>query len=232
MRRRAFVVAGFLVILVCVAVLGLSLVRYRLHLLNSKELALGKVVAPWPEDNCTEASFALTDVGSKPIVRDTTPFSADQLAIYQLVLEQWKSNSRNVLNLSDKTEPLDRSITDCKCLKNIDIYSLKKAATSFHILPRTFERLVDAKTQLAVIKENDPHNGVKKRTPVNANMDQALKRGLFAVSEIAFDKSRTRAILSHSFVCGGLCGNGRVWLLEKKDGVWKKMERECGGWIS
>jgi hypothetical protein len=52
------------------------------------------------------------------------------------------------------------------------------------------------------------------------------------MSEIAFDKEQGRALVSYSFVCGSLCGSGGVWLFEKVDGVWKKSERVCGGWIS
>lgn len=73
---------------------------------------------------------------------------------------------------------------------------------------------------------------MRKGVSVDAAVNNAFKNGLFELSEIAFDKAHRRAIVSYSFVCGSLCGNGGVWLFEKVDGVWKKSENVCGGWIS
>ena len=38
-------------------------------------------------------------------------------------------------------------------------------------------------------------------------------------------------MMSYSFRCGSLCGQGGTVVFEKKDGVWKKSQN-CGGWIS
>jgi hypothetical protein len=55
--------------------------------------------------------------------------------------------------------------------------------------------------------------------------------GLVTVSEIRFDKKHRHAIVSFSFYCGSLSGNGGAVLLEKIDGAWQR-KSQCGGWIS
>jgi hypothetical protein len=66
-------------------------------------------------------------------------------------------------------------------------------------------------------------------------VDQSLKRAfgsaLFELSEIVFDKEHRRAVVSYSFVCGELCGNGSTLVLNKVGQGWKVAKR-CGGWVS
>jgi hypothetical protein len=52
------------------------------------------------------------------------------------------------------------------------------------------------------------------------------------MSEIAFDKDHRFGVVSYSFWCGSLCGNGSTLVFEKVDGVWKNANRPCGGWVS
>jgi len=66
-------------------------------------------------------------------------------------------------------------------------------------------------------------------------LDQSVKSafdtGLFTLSEIAFDRDHRRAVLSYSFVCGRLCGNGNTLVLRKVGHNWKVLKRR-GGWVS
>ena len=93
-------------------------------------------------------------------------------------------------------------------------------------------RLVDADKQAVIVRSNDPNNPIREGKSVETAVNVAFSTGLFSMSEIAFDKEQRRALVSYSFGCGSLCGSGGVWLFEKVDGVWKKSERVCGGWIS
>ena len=56
-------------------------------------------------------------------------------------------------------------------------------------------------------------------------------QGLFSVSEIVFETEQRR-LVSYSFACGSLYGNGGTWLFEKVNGVWERTDRDCGGWVS
>jgi hypothetical protein len=93
--------------------------------------------------------------------------------------------------------------------------------------------LVDPGKQAVIIHSNDPEQFLCVRgSQVETAVNDAFSTGLFSVSEIAFDKEHRRALVSYSFVCGSLCGSGGVWLFEKIDGLWKKSEHACDGWVS
>jgi hypothetical protein len=159
------------------------------------------------------------------------------VAIYRGILERWNSNYRSLLNVSNRTFPVDRDLLDCGCLKGIELQSIANAAHLFHILTRDVLagkniRLVDADKQAVIVQSNDATKSIREGKSVETAVNGAFSTGLFSMSEIAFDKEQRRALVSYSFVCGLLCGSGGVWLLEKVDGVWKKSDRDCGGGIS
>jgi hypothetical protein len=45
--------------------------------------------------------------------------------------------------------------------------------------------------------------------------------GIISFSHVGFDSSLHQAIVSTSFVCGGLCGTGRYYVLKKRSGRWQ-----------
>lgn len=55
--------------------------------------------------------------------------------------------------------------------------------------------------------------------------------GYFTFSRIGFDSTKTRALVYVIFACGGLCGNGDYFLLEKDKNTWKIKEK-YPVWIS
>ena len=237
MKRPA--VIGISVIAVLVLVGSLSLAR-RSHLavLTPSELAVKRLTPPAPpDDSCAEIQRALASSSDEKPVRNTNPSSADDIAIYKGILEHWNSNSRSLLNVSNRTFPIDRDLSDCGCLKGVQLQSIANAAHSFHILTRDVLgekniRLVDADRQAVIVRSNDPSNSIREGNSVETAVNGAFPTGLFSMSEIAFDKEHRRALVSYSFVCGSLCGSGGVWLFEKVDGTWKKSEHVCKGWIS
>ncbi len=120
-------------------------------------------------------------------------------------------------------------------LKGIQVESLLIASHSFHdltpdVLLGRNTRLVDLKKQATIINDNDPSNTIGKGKSVKAAVRDALVTGLFSMSEIVFD--REHALVSYSFWCGSLCGNGATLVLEKASGEWRRTDRMCGGWIS
>jgi len=47
------------------------------------------------------------------------------------------------------------------------------------------------------------------------------------VSEIAFNRSRRYAVLNLSFACGNLCGYRGTMVVERANGRWRAMTRNC-----
>lgn len=48
-----------------------------------------------------------------------------------------------------------------------------------------------------------------------------MSRGYSLVSAVGFNSDKTQALVYFGHHCGGLCGFGRFYLLEKKDGKWQ-----------
>ena len=84
--------------------------------------------------------------------------------------------------------------------------------------------------QNLVKKAIDDHQKVTTEQ-IDDSVKQAFQTGLFTLSEIVFDKEHRRAVVTYSFVCGTLCGNGDTLLLKKVGQHWRVAKR-CGGWIS
>ncbi len=237
MKRRA--VIGIAVTAVLALLVEIPLAR-QLHLavLTPSELAPKAPPPPEPpDDNCAEIQRVLAGSPHERPVRNANPFSADEVAIYRGILERWNSKSRSPLNVSNRTFPIDRDLSDCGCLKGIEPPNIARAAHTFHILTGDVLggkniRLVDADKQTVIVQSNDPSNSISEGESVETTVTSAFSAGLFSVSEIAFDKEHRRALVSYAFVCGSLCGSGGVWLFERVDGVWRKSEHVCGGWVS
>lgn len=245
MRWRTLVGSSAVIVLLLVG--ALFLLRHScLARLGPAELALKHINPPssWADPDCSRLrrtiSTAVRESVSKTIV-STDSLSADEVAVYRVVLHRWNSDARTSLNVSDRTFPLDAvsprsSISNCECARSLEVQSLVGASHSIHALtPAVFPerniRLVDADTQFTTIQHNDPHNGMARGKSVENAVDDAFVSGLFSMSEIAFDRDHRQALVSYSFVCGSLCGSGGTWLLEKVDGVWRRND-VCGGWVS
>jgi len=184
--------------------------------------------------------------GPRPIV-SSDPLTAEQIAVYRAVLEDYTKDSKGVLNVADRTEPLDQSGVgfDEACFKDIQAQPARDSVHVIHklglslVLDKRFA-LVDPERQQDKIKENDPQKLVKSaiddHQPVtDKQVDESVKRafetGLFTLSEILFDKQQRHALVAYSFVCGGLCGNGNLLVLTRSGHKWR-VTKKCGGWVS
>ena len=177
--------------------------------------------------------------------KSTENLTADEVAIYRAVLQLNAPNNSGAprtLNVSATTFPLDPSsrrsgLSNSGCLKGIQLDNLASASRSFHelshdILPNKVARLVDPKKQENIVHDNDPDKTMGDGKSADTAVKGALGTALFSLSEIAFDRARTHAVVSYTFWCGSLCGNGATWVFEKVGNEWKKTDRNCGGWIS
>jgi len=240
MSRRALVGISAVVMLLLVSAL-LVVQRSSSVSLTATELALKHINPPssWADPDCERLRRAVriaVGASGRKAATNRGRLSADEIAVYRAVLLQWNSDARP-LNLAERTLPLDVTSSDCECLKNFDVQNLIGASHPFHRLtrdafPERNIRVVDAAKQFDMVQTNDPHNGMAAGKSVEKAVNDAFTSGLFSVSEIAFDKDHQQALVSYSFVCGSLCGSGGTWLLERVDGVWKRTNRTCGGWVS
>jgi hypothetical protein len=242
MSRPALIGMPAVVVLLVVGAL-LVVQRFRLVPLTPTELAIKHIDPPgsWADPDCERLPRAVRTAVAGPGSKDAINvghLSADEVAVYEAVLRQWNSDAQ-VLNVANRTFPLDAASPDgsCECLMNLDVQNLASAARSFHYLtPSVFPerniRIVDADKQRTAIRTNDPHNGMAAGKSLEKAVNDAFRRGLFSMSEIAFDRDHREALVIYRFVCGSLCGSGGTWLFEKANGVWKRIDRVCGGWVS
>jgi hypothetical protein len=173
--------------------------------------------------------------------------TADEIAVYRVVLDNYTKGDKSVLNVAEKTEPLDQSGFgfDKACFKNFQSSAVKGSVAAIHKLDASIVQnsrilLVDPDQQQDTIKANDPQNLVKSvidehQEVTDKQLDDSIKRafetGLFTLSEVLFDVRHRHALVAYSFVCGGLCGNGNLLLLTKVGRNWK-VSKTCGGWVS
>lgn len=165
------------------------------------------------------------------------PLERDAVSIYKILLQQWRDGSPSLLNVSDKTVPLNVSHEgwSCDCIAKVDVENLLAASRRFHRIPSgvlSRVKLIDQKRQMAVIHQNDPNKTMREGKSVNDAVAGAYAAGLVTLSEVAFDKEHRRALVQFSIHCGALCGSGHFVLLEKTGQTWTMAKQSCGGWIA
>jgi hypothetical protein len=186
---------------------------------------------------CPSAAF----LNDRP-AKSKRPLSADEIAIYKAVLQQYTSNERQPLNISVRTFPLEPTslrsgLSNSECLKGIQLELPSTISHSFHdltpeVLIRTNMKLVDPSKQAKLVHSNDPSKTMRSEKSVDKAVKDAFATGLFSMSEIAFDKEHHHAAVSYSFRCGSLCGHGATMIFERVGNEWERKDRHCGGWIS
>ena len=173
------------------------------------------------------------------------PLTEEQIAVYRTVIDSYSNGSNATLNVADETETLDLS-EDKDCLKGIDLDPGNTSTSVVHRLDNRVTKmkknivLVNGELQQKKVEENDPQKLMKRaidggervtEKQLDGSLREAFATGLFAFSEIAFDKRHQHAVLAYSFVCGGLCGHGNTIVLRKVRGKWKQ-RKTCRSWIS
>jgi hypothetical protein len=167
------------------------------------------------------------------------PLTAERLAVYRAVLHGWMENEVRVVNLSDKTVPIQTSglMSAEGCDKGLDLEPVSPSLIHrfrTQDLPQLGSDkivLVDPEQQTKEIAENDPERTIGKGRSIEDAVRNGFEHGLVTLSEIRFSKDHNFAIVAYGFRCGGLCGNGGTAVLEKKDGVWQR-KSQCHDWIS
>ena len=187
--------------------------------------------------------FALTGLAAaqdepKPTV-SLKPLSTEQLSIYHALLAGFMDQDTPQVNLADRTVPFGATgpASDESCGKDLDLEPMSPTLVHQFRLADLAQlssdkiNLVNRSRGEKNVKDNDPWAGIQQGHSVEDSVRNGFAHGLFTFSEIQFDKSHTHAIVSYSFVCGRLCGNGAEVVLEKTETGWR-LEKRCGVWIS
>ena len=178
----------------------------------------------------------------KPTVSNDS-LTVEQLAIYRVVLNNYRKGDKSAMNLSDRTDLLQSvpGSPDLACTNRIkagDSTVVHRITDAAALGPGLV--LADPDRQQEEIDKNDPQNLVKRAIDdhekvTDKQLDETIKRafetGLFSLSEIAFDKEHRYAVVAYSFVCGGLCGNGETLVLRRTGQAWK-IVKHCSTWVS
>ena len=168
-----------------------------------------------------------------------SPMTSDQIEVYRVFLSSYTNGSKAPhLNLAKHTSALELSkeMSEGGCLKGIDLDAAYSNSVVHEFDSKTPLRenitIVDPEEQNKAVKEVNPSRTMRRGTPVNRAVANAFAIGLLTLSEVGFDKTHQYAVMSFSFVCGGPCGHGATLVFEKRNGHWKELKRDCGGWIS
>jgi hypothetical protein len=169
---------------------------------------------------------------TKPIISDK-PLTPDELAAYRVVLGDFMDNAKgkHPVILAMRTLPFHLEDMDADCGKNFhmdegafgevhrfrpeDIHALVSGKMKVSTL-----KLVDPEAQAKEVADNAPDKAIHKGKSISAAVENGFAHGMVQLGEIHFDHEHLHAILSVSFSCGSLCGNGTTVILEKKDGHW------------
>jgi len=194
---------------------------------------------------CTTLGAAQTS--EKPHLNiSAEALTAEQVAIYQLLLSDLLKEYEDGFNLANRTEAKRLGPSSSQgCGNGIEYPPGEGPAGVVHRidskLVQSFKiTLVDPESQQQIIKDGDPQKVVLKaieegKKVSDKEVEEAVKaaftHGMLWLSEIAFDKDHHQAVVSYSFVCGSLCGDGKTLLFESTDGKWKRAE-VCSQWVS
>lgn len=244
--RRIIAIVGVAVVVSFLIATWALAGRYTQNKLSAAELApkQGVIRAPSIED-CSEPRLAYERLNRSSRVLDKKPphnsgiLTEDEIAIYRLIIDQW-IGKKGALNVAQQTFPVEVSIDEnmsCECLRGFDAQTLFLATHSFHkltwaVLREQNIRIVSVTDQRNKIARNDPERLIEAGKSINEAVTIAEENGLFSLSEIVFDRTRQRALVSYSFQCGMLCGSGATLIFEKTSFGWKRSKIDCGGWVS
>lgn len=154
------------------------------------------------------ASCKQNVLSSLRLRRDSPPFNSLADKIYRLLTRGGDDYSLRADTIRDFAE---RACTG------------GRVSQAFHTdLPRTF-----------IADDSVYFEGLPTRNK-NAKSFERLfpgAPGIISFSHVGFDTSLDEAIVSTSFICGGLCGSGEVYVLKKRWGRWQVVN-QWNVWVS
>lgn len=175
------------------------------------------------------------------IVRTPT---AEEIAIYRIVLQSFLEKSKQPLNLVDRVFALDAVplVPDTDGIKGSDMRS-RKIRNVLHLdaavtqgMPVT---LVDSDHFNRPAREDAPGIIPQKATHIHHRLTDTRKKtarptlpsALLSLSTIVFDPTHKTAVVAYRFVCGALCGDGGMFVLQRSSSSWEILHKNIE-WVS
>jgi hypothetical protein len=159
------------------------------------------------------------------------PLTMTQVEVYRAFLASYLDGNGGVINVAEKTEPMEPSEDDFKgCMNQFPKGSSTKKV---HVFTTEFAqddriRLVDSDKY----KIPDVGNFMSRKEDLDSAVQKAVNAGLLTLSEVVFDSHHQLAALNFGFICGSLCGHGGTVIFRLHQGKWVRSKRSCGGWQS
>jgi len=162
--------------------------------------------------------------------------TSDAAHIYAVFLHTWAGDSHHPLNVSKTAGPPTagdiQQYSDCAKASGIKHAQWSTSAPVADLRNSLGElanvRFVDPKTW----HPRDPGDFIAKGKPVDSSVDEGIANGLMTLSAITFNARHDTAMLTYSFRCGALCGNGGVVMFNKTSKGWTQNSFRCSGWMS
>jgi hypothetical protein len=161
---------------------------------------------------------------------------ADQVAIYRIFLQSHTSIVRRMMNLANTTQPLNTSsLRFDRCTQGVKLKDLGDTERTVHaighdVAKRLPVNLVDQAQQAEIVAPRA--QGISTGKTADDAAPDKFAFGYFTVSEIAFDKDRTVAVMQYAFRCGPQCGHGATLMFQRTKAGWVEVQQPCSSWIS
>lgn len=89
-------------------------------------------------------------------------------------------------------------------------------------------RVVDPNVQRLIVHTRDPYRNITGEGDIDEALQSAFDAGLLQVSDVGFNVTGQRAVLTFSFSCGELCGHSGTAMLQRQRGQWVRSQQTCG----
>lgn len=178
-------------------------------------------------------ALALSAIAALPVIIPALNNDrARKLEVYRAFAASYGEG--NAVNLANVTTRFDSQNEDVlMCAPSV----LLTTAATRHFRTQTFAqsdfagspiRVVDPDIQRLLIRTHDPSRNIMGDDNIDEAIQAAFDAGLLQVSDVGFDITGQRAVLTFSFSCGMLCGHAGTAMLERRDGRWVRSQQECG----
>jgi hypothetical protein len=181
----------------------------------------------------TLIALALSAIVATPVIAPVLNNDRDRkLEVYSAFAAHYGEG--NAVNLADVTTRFDASNEDVlMCAPSV----LLTTAATRHFRTQTFAqddfaaspiRVVDPEIQGLLVQINDPDRNITSENDLAGALEDAFDAGLLQVSDVGFNITGQRAVLTFSFSCGMLCGHSGTAMMERRNGQWVRSPRRCG----
>ena len=153
--------------------------------------------------------------------------SKEQVAIYRAVIaERTKGDdSTHPARLASQTDPINPALAQ-NCGSGV---KLPTEFSSNFVLHRIDSRVV--RNLNVILVDPQVQGRICRDYELRRQVHEAIDNGFLVLSEIIFNGTHRKALVTYCWWAGQLLSNGGTVLVERVHGQWK-VTKQCGEWIS